>query len=393
MGTVIFPRRDLFAVSLIAIGLSGCHRPAPPTAAPAAGPASVTVAPVEVREMTLTEDFSARVEATESVEIRPRVSGYITEIRFQAGQMVRPGDVLFVINPRPLETALQLAEANLQKAKVAAEISAREAERGAQLLTAKTISPEEYETRKWRAQDAAATVLANEASRHSAQITLDYCQVKSPISGRISRALVTVGNNASGVEGFTTLLATVVTVDPVHVYAAMEDGSLLNFRKLEREGKLEKTADGRIAVDLQIADGEGFAHHGTIEHFDNRLDPNTGTIVLRSTFPNADGILLPGLYARLRVPSTARKPVMLIPELAVGTEQSLRYVWTLSSSNTAQKTFITLGPTLGGKRIVERGLVAADRVVINGLQRIMFPGMPLAPEAPASPVPGPAKTP
>ena len=384
MGITMTPLRFVAAVPFLLAGLTGCHRAAPPAAGPPPGPTPVTVAPVEVRELTLTEDFSARVEATETVEIRPRVSGYITEVRFQPGQMVRAGEVLFVINPRPLETALQLADANLQRAQATAEISAREAARGAQLLADKTISTEENDTRKWKARESAAAVLAAEATRHSAQINLDYCQVKSPIAGRVSRALVTAGNNVSGVDGFTTLLATVVSVDPVHVYAAMEEGALLNYRKLEREGKLEKTPEGLVSVALQIADGAGFAHHGTIEHFDNRLDPNTGTMVVRSTFPNAGGVLVPGLYARLRVPSSARKPVILIPDLAVGTEQSLRYVWTLSASNTAQKSFVTLGTFVDGKRIVERGLNSGDRIVINGLQRIMAPGMPLAPEPPAT---------
>ncbi len=381
-----------FSTFLAVLVVAGCQRTRPsesasggPNGPPPATP--VTVAPVEVRELTETEDYSARVEAAESVEIRPRVSGYLNEVRFQAGQLVKQGEILFVINPRPAETALKAAEANLTRAQVTAEIAAKESTRGERLLADKTLSPEESDTRVWRARDTAAALLAAEAAVQTARINLDYCFVKSPITGRIGRALVTPGNNVSGVDGFTTLLATVVTVDPIYVYAAMEEGSVLNYRRLDREGKLAHGANGRVAVELQISDGQGFIHRGEIEHFDNRLDPNSGTLIVRSVFPNADGRLVPGLYARVRIPTSAREKALLVSERAIGTEQSLKYVWTLTSSNTAQKSFITLGESLEGKRVVKSGLHATDRVVVNGLQRVMQPGMLLAPEAeaPASP--------
>ena len=385
------------SVALIGVALLGCHRiyesagasggtSGPPAATP------VTVAPVEVRELTEAENYSARLEAAESVEIRPRVSGYLNEVKFEAGQLVKKGDILFVINPRPMETALKAAEADLTRAQVTAEITGKESARAERLLADKTLSSEEADSRVWRARDAAAALLGAEAAVQTARINLDYCYVKSPISGRIGRALVTSGNNVSGVDGFTTLLATVVSVDPIHVYAAMEEGALLKYRRLDREGKLERSSSGRVAVELQIADGQGFAYRGEIEHFDNRLDSNTGTMVVRSVFSNPDGRLVPGLYALVRIPTSAREKALLVSERAIGTEQSLKYVWTLTSSNTARKSFITLGDSLGGMRVVRSGLHATDRVVVNGIQRVMQPGMPLAPET-ESPAPPTAAVP
>jgi RND family efflux transporter MFP subunit len=179
------------------------------------------------------------------------------------------------------------------------------------------------------------------------------------------------------VDGFTTLLATVVSVDPIHAYAAVDEAALLRFRQLERDGKLPHTAEGKIAIELTLADNRERIFPGFIEHFDNRLDPGTGSILLRSVLANPSGELVPGLFARVRVPSSAREPVLLVSETALGTEQSLKFVYTLSPSNTVQKAFVTLGASLDGMRIVKSGLQATDRVVVNGLQRILFPGMPV----------------
>ena len=365
---------------LLALGwtAAGC-RPHPNGGPPFAE--EVPVALPEREERVEYDEFTARLDAAETVEIRPRVSGYLTEVRFTAGQQVNKGDVLFVINPRPKETALRHAEADLVRARVAAEVAQREATRGSQLLTNNTLSSEEADTRQWKSKDTAAAVQAAEAAATSARIELDYCQVKSPITGRIGRALVTAGNNVSGVDGFTTLLAIVVSVDPIHAYADVDEASFLKFQALDRAGKLGKTEDGHIAVDMGLEDSKDRPFHGRIEHFDNRVDPATGSILLRAEFPNADGRLLPGLFARVRVPGSAREPVLLIPEVAVMTEQSLKFVYTVNASNIVEKHVVSLGGAVGTRRIVRNGLQPTDRVVINGLQRIMMPGMPVKPIA------------
>ena len=368
-------RCGLGVAALLALG--GCRPSAPAPVGPGMSAPVVTVAPVVQREMVQQDTFSAHLEAAETVEIRPRTSGYLTEVRFTAGQMVQQGDVLFVINPRPAEAALKVAEAALTRAEVAAEIATREAARAARLLADKTLSSEEADQRQWRDADARAALLGAKAAVDTARIQLGYCEVRSPIHGRISRPLVTQGNNVSGVDGFTTLLATVISVDPIHAYAAVDEAALLRFRKLEREGKLPRTADGRIAIELTLANDPTRVFPGVIEHQDIRLDPGTGSILLRSELANPKGELVPGLFARVRVPSSAKESVLLVSEEALGTEQSLKYVYTLSSSNTVQKSFVTLGGSIEGLRIVKSGLKASDRVVVNGLQRILFPGMPV----------------
>ena len=375
-------RFTLLAVTLIGAGLlSGC-RPHPTAGMPPLP--EVTVAPPEQQERIEYSEFTARLDASETVEIRPRVSGFLTEVRFQPGQKVSKGEVLFVINPKPRETSLRHAEADLERARVARETTQREAVRGAQLLATKTLSSEEADARQWKARDAAAAEAAAEAAVNSARIELGYCEVKSPISGVIGRPLVTVGNNVSGVDGFTTLLAVVVKNDPIHAYADMDEASYLRFKALERAGQLSKDKDGRIAVDLGLADSKEHPYHGVIEHFDNRVDPATGSILLRAEFPNAEGVLVPGLFARVRVPSTAREKVLLVPEVALLTEQNLKFVYTVNASNLVEKRIVGLGGFDGTRRVIRTGLVASDRVVVNGIQRILFPGMPVVPVSPSA---------
>ena len=371
----------LVLVAAAALVASGCQPSSGQSPnGPAAGamsPPTVSVANVEQREMVLQDTFSAKLDAVESVELRPRASGYLTAVRFEAGQLVKTGDILFQINPKPAETAVRTAEAALMRAQVAAEVAVKEAARAERLLTDKTISPEEADTRRWKEADTQAALRGAEAALNSARIQLGYCDVRSPINGRVGRALVTVGNNVSGVDGFTTLLANVVSVDPIYAYAAVDEAAWLRFKKLELEGQLPKSPDGKIAVEVSLADDPTTVFPGVIDHFDNRIDPTSGSILLRSVIPNHDGRLIPGLFSRVRIPSSGRAPVLLVDEAAVGTEQNLKYVYTLSTSNTVQKTFVTMGGSVEGKRIVRSGLKPSDRIVVNGLQRILFPGMPV----------------
>ncbi len=376
-------RFSTLAASLITAGfLCGC-RPHPAAGMPQLP--EVTVAAPDQQERIEYTDFTARLDASETVEIRPRVSGFLTEVRFRAGQKVSKGDVLFVINPKPKETALRHSEADLERARVALETAQREAVRGTQLLATRTLSPEEADTRQWKARDAAATVAAAEAAVNSARIELGYCEVKSPISGSVGRALVTAGNNVSGVDGFTTLLAVVVKSDPIHAYADVDEASFLRFQALERANQLTRDDQGRIAVDMSLANSIGHPFHGVIEHFDNRVDPATGSILLRAEFANPEGVLAPGLFARLRVPTTAKEKVLLIPEVALLTEQNLKFVYTVNASNQVEKRIVSLGGFDGTRRVVRSGLAASDRVVVNGIQRIQFPGMPVNPVSPTTP--------
>ena len=376
----IFLRLTLGAIALSAVALlstgfgrSGSQRPAPPPAP------SVTVAPVEQREIVEWDEFTGRTEPVESVEVRPRVSGYIQKVLFQSGQLVKKDEVLFIIDPRWHQAEFDRRQAEAERAKVQLENARREAERTTQLLANKAISAEEGDARVSRFQEAKAALLAAEAARDSVKLDLEYTAVRAPIAGRVSRALLTEGNYVNGVAGAASLLTTIVSVDPVYVYADIDEETLLKFNALARAKKLETNGAGDIPVELQLADEEGFPHQGHLESFDNRLDPNTGSILLRAVFPNGDGRIVPGLFARIRVPLSERHHALLVAERAIGTDQAQQYVLTLTPTNTVAYQAVKLGPVVEGKRIVRAGLEAGQQIVVNGLQRVR-PGMPVTPQ-------------
>ena len=366
----------LVLVGLALAVLTGCgHR----AAASKPPPPPVTVAPVEQKEIVEWDEFTGRTEAVDSVEVRPRVSGYIQEVRFQSGQLVRKGDVLFVIDPRWHQATFDQRKAELAQAQVHVDNARREAERSGHLLADKAISVEESDARESRYQEAKAAVLAAQAALESARLDLEYTQVRAPIGGRVSRALLTEGNYVNGVAGGASLLTTIVSVDPVYVYADIDENSLLKFNTLASARRLETDGDGRIPVELQLADETGFPHRGYIESFNNRLDANTGSILLRAVFANADGRVVPGLFARIRVPLSDRHAALLVEERAIGTDQAQKFVLTLTPSNTVAYQSVELGPAIEGKRIVRTGLQGTEEVVVNGLQRVR-PGMPVSPQ-------------
>src|SRR5688572_27152342 len=377
------------AVLILAIA-TGC-KPANAQQAGVMKLPTVTVAAVEQQEIVEWDEFTGRTEAIESVEVRPRVSGHIQEVRFQSGELVKKGDVLFVIDPRWHKAEFDRREAEYQQAKVRLENAGREAKRTDQLLANKAISTEEGDARVARFNEAKAALLAAQAARDTAQLDLEYTEIRAPIDGRVSRALKTVGNYVSGVAGMGTLLTTIVSVDPMYVYADMDENALLKFNALSQTHKLTSDGNGRIPVELQLGDEEGFPQRGYIESLDNRVDANTGSILLRAVFPNDDGRIVPGLFARIRVPLSERYTAITIDERAIGTDQGQKFVLTLSSTNTAEYRQVKLGPAIDGKRIVRSGLNAGDQIVVNGLQRVR-PGMPVTPQSAVASADGVVKT-
>lgn len=365
------------AVMSLAIFSTGC-KPHAPQGGGFPPPPQVTVASVEQRELTEWEELTGRTAPVEFVEVRPRVTGHIEKVLFESGQLVKKGDVLFVIDPRWYKAEFDRREAELAMAQVRTDNAEREAKRTAQLLVSKAISKEEADSREARYAEARAGLLAAKAARDAAKLDLEFTEIRAPINGQVSRALVTVGNYISLASAITPL-TTIVSVDPVYVYADMDENALLRFNALKASGKLTVGTDGKVPVELQLGDEAAFTSKGHIESLDNRIDPQSGSIVLRAVFPNPDGRIVPGLFARIRLPGAAKAPALLVEETAIGTDQAQKFVLTLTSTNTTAYRPVRLGPAVDGKRIVRDGLQPGEKVVLHLVEARVRPGMPVVP--------------
>jgi len=338
----------------------------------------VTVAPVEQRLVTEYEELTGRVDSTETVDLRARVSGHLEAVRFQAGQLVKKDDVLFTIDSRWYRAQYDLTRAQADQARAHAEVAEREAKRADDLLAASAISNEEAEARRSRAIEARAAFASAQAALESAKLDLENTEVRAPIAGRISRALVTTGNLVSGSPGNATVLATIVSIGDAYVYADIDESTLLKFNRLLRENRIA-LENGRVPVEMQLADESGYPRRGYVESSDNRLNPATGSLLLRLVFSNPDQQLVPGLFARVRIPVGAPQPELLISERAIGTDQSQKFVLALTENNTVAYRTVKLGPSFESKRVVRDGLKQGEKIVVNGLQRVR-PGMTVQPE-------------
>lgn len=359
------PLSTLLLGAAIAIVVSACSsEAAPPHGAPP--PPEVSVAQVLQRDVTPWNEVTGRVAAVETVELRPRVSGYIERVAYREGDEVRKGQLLFVIDPRPYRAALAQAEANLERARSEARLARSQDARAQALVDAKAISREEFDTRKAATAQGDAGVRAAEAAVATARLDLQFTEVRSPIDGRAGRALVTTGNLAQA-DG--TLLTTLVSLDPVHVYFESDEQAFL------RDGA---AAQSRVRVGL--ADESGYPHQGIVDFVDNQVDPATGTIRARAVLPNPDRRFTPGLFARVQLEGDARTQALLIDDKAVLTDQDRKYVYVLGKGNQAVRKDVVLGRAVDGLRVVESGLAAQDAVIVNGVQKVFFPGMPVVPK-------------
>lgn len=364
----------LVSVALAALVLAGCARN---EAAPAVqGPPPVSVAKVLTREITEFDEFTGRFEAVERVEVRPRVSGYVTETKLEQGREVQQGDVLFVIDPRPYEAELKRAKAELARARTQLALARSERERAEKLREGRAISAEEFDARIAGAEQARAAVQAAEAAVEIAALNLTFTQVRAPISGLVGRAEITAGNLVTAGQ---TLLTTIVSIDPIYVAFEGDEQVYLKYIDMARRGERGSSRDTRNPVWVGLADEQGHPHRGVMVFLDNELDVATGTIRARGLFDNAERRFTPGMFARVKLIGSGRYEAVLVNDSAIGTDQSRKYVLVVGEENKVEYRPVKLGPLVDGLRVVREGLAPSDVIVVNGLQRVR-PGAPVTPQ-------------
>lgn len=341
-------------------------------------PPEVSVSTVVTQSVQPWDEFTGRVTAVESVELRSRVSGYIERVAYEEGQFVGKGDLLFLIDQRTYRAEYERARAELARARSEAALARSQDERTQALVAARAASQEESDERSAVADQTLAAVRAAEAALERARLDLEFTEVRAPIDGRAGRALVTAGNLA---QADSTLLTTVVSVDPVYVYFDTDEQTYLRYLALARSG--ERAASGN-AVRVGLANEAGFPHAGTVDFVDNQVDASTGTMRARALVPNPDLLLTPGLFARVQVQAGDDRAALLIDDKAVLTDQDRKYVYVLGPGNAAVRKDIELGRSEGDLRVVTSGLAPDDQVIVSGVQKVFFEGMPVSPQRVAS---------
>jgi RND family efflux transporter MFP subunit len=323
----------------------------------------------------------------DSVEVRPRVSGYLQSIHFQDGAIVTRGDLLFLIDPRPYEAALRRAEADVDLARSRLALARKNFARATDLLASHAISQEESDIRESNLRQAEASVDQAEAALDAAKLDVEFTHVSAPVGGRVGRKLVTEGNLINGGVGTQgTLLTTIVSLDPIYAYFDADEGSLLKYDRLARSGQRPSSRDYKNPVHVALANEEGYPHPGVMDFVDNQVDRGTGTIVGRALLPNPDLSLIPGLFARLRLPGSGQYRAILLPDEAIGSDQSQKFVYLVDEESKAQYRTVKIGPLVDGLRVVREGVGPEDRVVVAGLQRVR-PGLKV--DAQEEPIPSP----
>jgi RND family efflux transporter MFP subunit len=354
---------------LVAALLAGCNQSQQQAGGPP--PPAVTVAKPAQRTVVDQDEYVGRFVAVNSVEIRSRLSGYLSDIHFKDGQMVKEGDLLFTIDRRPFEIALEQMRANLAQARANLAFAEADLTRGQSLLANKTLTEQAYDQRTQAKNVAAAAVAAQEAMVHSAELDLDqYSQIRSPIDGRIGDRRVAIGNLVTGGPGGgNTLLATVVSVDPIRFEFTFDEQSYLRYVRYASASKEVAALNGNVPVTLELIDEHDFKHAGKIDFVDNAINTSTGTIRGRAVFNNADGLFTPGMFGRLRVPGSPPYTALLVPDAAIGSEQVRKYVLVVDNLGMVHQKYVTLGQLDGGLRVIKDGLDANDRVIVDGLMR------------------------
>src|SRR5436305_2168745 len=373
------------SVSLLLIFLagSGCKK-ASVTPQP---PLPVNVVTAIEKEVNEWDEFTGRLEAVEFVEIRPRVSGYITEIRFNAGAIVKKGDLLYVIDPRPYQADFDRAAAEVERMDAQLKLAQIELNRAKELRSKNTISASEFDQKAATYQGSAAAKSSAEAAKNSAALNLEFTQIKSPIDGRVSDARITLGNLVQPGAGPESVLTTVVSVDPIYAKVDADENAILKYVKLSEEGKRVSARTAKIAAFIELGNETDFPHEGYIDFVDNRLDPGTGTVRARIVLKNWNpAFITPGFFTRVRVAGATPYQATLVPARVISSQQGLKYLFVVKPDNTVERRNLETSGLFEGKRIVKSGLKDGEKVVSTRLQ-LLQAGMKVTPvpeETPAS---------
>ncbi len=356
-------------IVLLAVSLSGCGDKTPQQAA-AAPPPPVTVAQPTKRTVTDWDEFTGRFDAVEEVQVRARVGGFVTNVEFRDGAFVNTGDLLYVIDSRPFEAVAEQADGQVSDARAKAELAKRELDRALALNQTQAVSDSIVDQRRQTLQAAKAAETQAEGALKAAQLNIEFSHVIAPMSGRVSRHLVSVGNLVTGSDnGGGTLLTSIVSLDPIYVYFDMDEATYLKYNRLYFEGKRPSSRENPNPVQVTLTGETKPSHDGKVDFLDNRLDVSTGTLRGRAVIPNKDFSILPGQFGRVRLIASAPYEALLLPDTAIATDQSRKIVFVVKDDDTVEAKPVVLGPLDDGLRVIREGLKPEDRVIVDGLQR------------------------
>jgi RND family efflux transporter MFP subunit len=360
---------------LVLLAANGCRKASPPSQ----GALPVNVVTAIEKEVNEWDEFTGRLEAVEFVEIRPRVSGYITEIPFNAGAIVKKGDLLYVIDPRPYQADFDRAAAEVERMDAQLKLAQIELNRAKELRGKNTISASEFDQKAATYQGSAAAKSSAEAAKNSAALNLEFTQIKSPINGRVSDARITLGNLVQPGAGPESVLTTVVSVDPIYAKVDADENAVLKYVKLSEEGKRVSARTAKIPAFVELGNETDFPHEGSVDFVDNRLDPGTGTVRARVVLKNWNPALVtPGFFVRVRIAGATPYRAALIDDKVISSQQGLKYAFVVKPDNTIERRTLETGTIFEGKRIVKRGLKDGEKVVSTRLQMLQ-PGMHVTP--------------
>ncbi|WP_122468064.1 efflux RND transporter periplasmic adaptor subunit [Brevundimonas lutea] len=352
------------ATALGVVALQGCSRPAEGGAPPAP---QVTVATPLVQQVEEWDDFSGRFEAPQTVDVRARAGGYIQNVHFSDGDYVRRGQLLFTLDPRPAQAALNAARAQLSQAQAQLSLAQSELTRAETLLSSQAISQAEADTRRGAVEQAEAAVASANAAIRARQLELEFTRVTAPISGRVSDRRIDPGNVVAGGSSAGDILTTIVSSSPIHFVFEGSEAVLLKYQRQAREGA--------APIQVRLQDEAEYSRTGTLDFTDNAIDPASGVVRLRAVVPNADGFLKPGMFGQGRLAGSGSYQAMLVPDAAIATDAARRVVYVVAADGSVAPKPVQLGPVVQGLRVIRSGLSANDRVVISGLQRVQQPGV------------------